>query len=238
MFPNAATNQFCAQCGASLAATTFSPGIKLLLGMLGLIAVGGILLTVVVARLDHREQSAPAQTRQSTTPNTPAQITRSAFFADPAGDVRDGNHQKPSLKLPGADLIKTTVETVGPDLTITFTTDGNFQAAIPSGQSAVWTVTACNQEGNGCCILGAKQMGGEWLTYLFEMSTSRNSYLSKPAVSGNRLTVTARLEELPATMRGAFRWSARSEWDGRWRDRVPDEGGEWLNPPTVPFPQP
>lgn len=235
-FPNAVTNQFCAQCGNSLSSSMLTPSIKLLLGLVGLLAAGVIVLAIFISRSDRDYQRSSTRTQLGTTTTVQTQPTQSAFIEDPAGDVRDGNHQKPSQKLPGTDLSKTTIETAGPNLTITFTVHGNFQEAIQPGQSAVWTVTACNQDGHGCCIVGAKQIGGEWLTYVFDMSTSRNTYLSKPTVSGSQLTVTAKLEELPTTMRSSFRWFAESEWDGKWRDRIPDEGNDFLNSPTVPFP--
>lgn len=61
-FSNAETNLFCAQCGANIKPkTTFTPGITLVLIALGVVALGGIGLTVAVIS-DPKSFAPPATT--------------------------------------------------------------------------------------------------------------------------------------------------------------------------------
>ena len=164
-------------------------------------------------------------------------VAKSATVSDPTGDVRDGNKQKPTQKLPGADLTAASIEAVGPDFKITFTSDSDFQSTIQPAVSAVWMVSACNQDGSGCCLIGARVAGGEWVAYVFDETTSRNTYIGKPAINATQLTFTVKQGELPPSLRVPFNWSAESDWDGKWEDRAPDAGDDFLHAPTVPFPQ-
>lgn len=169
--------------------------------------------------------------------NTPAPITGSSAQQDATGDVRDGNNQKPSQKLPGIDLTSTRIESAGSGLQITFTATNDFQATIPSDQSAVWHVNACTPDGNRCCILGAKVVGSEWMAYITETSSGRNTYVSPPVIKGKELLVTFPHDRLPNWMQAPFKWWAASEWNGKWEDRVPEEGKDIFDVTSIPFPK-
>lgn len=156
---------------------------------------------------------------------------------DAAGDVRDGNYQRPRQTLPGVDLTSIRIESAGPSLLVTFTSSDDFPSSVAAGQSAVWTITACTPDGGQCCICGAKVVGNEWLAHVFDMRSARNTYVTPPIIRGKELIVECPRDKLPDWMSKPFKWWADSEWDGRWKDRIPNEGKDILNAPTVPFPE-
>jgi hypothetical protein len=167
-----------------------------------------------------------------------AVITGSSFQEDAIGDVLDGNYRKPTQKLPGIDIRSIQIESVGPDLKVVFTSNSDFPTTMPPDQSAVWHINACTPDGNRCCLFGAKVVRSEWIAYISEMTPPSNTYVKSPVIKGNELIVTLPHERLPEWMRKPFKWWASSEWNGNWEDRMPDEGRDILNAPTVPFPTP
>ncbi|MCA1627999.1 MAG: hypothetical protein LC742_08555 [Acidobacteria bacterium] len=169
--------------------------------------------------------------------NTPVSGTGSSSQDDATGDVRDGNYQKPNQKLPGIDLAATRIESIGSDLKVTFTATNDFQVSIPSDQSAVWHVNACTPDGNRCCILGAKVVGSEWMAYITETSPVRNTYVSPPVIKGKELLVTFPHNKLPDWIQKPFKWWAASEWNGKWKDRIPEEGKDIFDVTSIPFPK-
>ena len=179
----------------------------------------------------------PATTQASrASTSNPAKITGSSFQEDAAGDVRDGNHRKPSQKLPGIDLTRVSIEAVESDLKITYTSGSDFPVSAPSDESAVWEVTACTPDGSRCCMLGAKIIGAEWKTHVFTLEPAYNVYAGTSLIRGRELVVSIPQDKLPEWMGRPFTWWADSEWNGNWSDRVPDEGKEILSSPSVPFP--
>lgn len=183
------------------------------------------------------DNTQPNSNSPATVSPAPAAIIGSSSQEDAIDDVRNGNYQKPQQELPGIDLTATTIESVGVNLKVTFKSSSSFPATIPVAQSAVWTITACTPSGDQCLICGAKVIGNEWLTYLFDMSSARNTYVSPPVLKGNELMVELPRDRLPGWMQRPFTWSADSEWNGIWKDRIPDTGEGILNAPTIPFPK-
>lgn len=86
-------------------------------------------------------------------------------------------------------------------------------------------------------MFGAKVIGADWKTHVFTLDPAYNVYAGTSLIKGRDLIVTIPQDKLPEWTGQPFRWWADSEWNGRWSDRVPDEGKEILNPQTVPFPK-
>lgn len=164
-------------------------------------------------------------------------VTGSSTQEDAVGDVRDGNYRKPKQKLSGIDLVSVKIESAGADLKVTFTANTDFPGSRPPNQSAIWDISACTPDRNRCCTFGSKVVEAEWLAYIFDMRTTRNTYVNVPLIRGKELIMILPYDKLPEWMRRPFKWWATSEWGGTWKDRIPDEGKDILNIPTVPFPK-
>jgi hypothetical protein len=204
-----------------------------------LLFYAGVSVGCVSPSLDRNAQGAnqaSASASPTSTPS-PSRITGSSFQDDAAGDVRDGNHRKPSQKLPGIDLTRVRIDAVGPNLNVTFTSASDFPAGLPPDQTAVWEVTACTPDGGRCCMFGVKAIGADWKTHVFTMEPAYNVYAGSSQVRGGELFLTVPQDKLPEWMGQPFKWWADSEWNGNWSDRVPDEGKEILSSPSVPFPK-
>jgi hypothetical protein len=173
----------------------------------------------------------------STPTSQPSSITGNSSFEDGAGDVLDGNYRKPRQKLPGIDLANVSIEALGSDLRVTFAARSDFPDSLANDHSAVWHISACTPDGKRCCLFGAKAVGAEWIAYISEASKGSNTYLSQPVIQGNKLIITVPQDKLPNWMQNPFKWWADSEWNGTWADRVPDEGKDMFNAPTIPFPK-
>lgn len=203
----------------------------------GCFAIASIYLCGIIGCSYSRNENTNSAPSKPAASSHPARLTGSSFQSDPSGDVRDGNDVKSKQMLPGADLTNVKLEAVDSGLSITFTASSEFPQSGAGNQSAIWSINACTPDGNRCLSISAKVVGSEWMAFTFDMKTSRNTYISAPTIKGKDLSITVAQDKLPDWMSQPFKWRADSEWDGKWKDQVPDEGKDILNPPTVPFPK-
>ena len=150
-------------------------------------------------------------------------ISNIAFQKDGINDVTDGNNKKPSKILNGIDLKETRLEIVDSVLTVTFESNTEIPRNLPTGESSVWEIKIWNKDKTQGYQLGAKVAGSEWFVFIFNLKTFNNIYVEKPSISGNKLTANFPLSNLP-NLEPPFSWSAASEYDGKWSDRIPDNG--------------
>jgi hypothetical protein len=142
--------------------------------------------------------------------------------------VADGDGRKPPTKLSGADLVGVRLELAESHLTVTFEATDPIPTNVPAGASALWQVEAWSKDGSQGYYLGAKLVGSEWQAFVFDLKTATNVYVKSPSVSGKRLVANFPLSRLP-NLAPSFTWSGVTEYDGKWSDKVPDEG-------KAPFP--
>ena len=210
-------------------------------GLISLIALWifgliGCLSTDNVNRTETNSSNKSAEAA-STAKSNSTPIKGRSVEKDISGDVRDGDYRKPRQEIPGIDLVNVELVSVESDLQVTFRSSSFMPKSAPNDEGGVWHVTACTPDGNQCCFFGAKVLAAEWKAYIFDMETARYTFVGAPIVRGNDLIVTLPNDKLPKWMGRPFKWWADSEWEGTWSDRVPNEGKDLLNGPTVPFPK-
>lgn len=154
---------------------------------------------------------------------SPSAISSTASQKDGINDVADGNGRKPPTKLSGVDLTGVQLEMTGSDLKVTFEANDPFPASTPAGTSALWQVEAWSKDKSQGYYLGAKLVESKWYVFIFNLKTYTNEYVSDPSVSGKKLVASFPLSRLP-NLAPSFTWSATAEYDGKWRDKIPDQG--------------
>lgn len=104
-FPNAETNLFCAQCGVGLKPKTmFTPGVIVLIIILGVVALGGVGLTVAV--ISDPKAFAPPPTTGKGVNAAPAATPAAAVApSSPAAPAPSGT-PKPSMEMMLATIDK------------------------------------------------------------------------------------------------------------------------------------
>lgn len=153
----------------------------------------------------------------------PPAVSVSASHKDAAGDVADGDGRKPPTKLGGMDLVGVQLELVESSLKVTFEANDPIPTSIPAGASALWQVEAWSKDGSQGYYLGAKLVGSEWQAFVFDLKTATNVYVQNPSAGGRKLIANFPIGQLP-DLAPPFTWSAATEYDGKWGDKVPDEG--------------
>jgi hypothetical protein len=154
---------------------------------------------------------------------SPSASSSTASQKDGNNDVADGNGRKPPTKLNGVDLIGVQLEMTDSDLKVTFEANDPIPTSIPAGTSVLWQVAAWSKDKTQGYYLGAKLVESKWYVFVFNLKTYTNEYVSNPSVSGKKLVVSFPLRQLP-NLAPSFTWSATAEYDGKWRDKIPDEG--------------
>jgi hypothetical protein len=165
--------------------------------------------------------SAPI-TKPSPSPS-PSALPSTASQKDGINDVADGNGSKPPTKLSGMDLVGVLLEVTDSDLKVTVEANDPFPTSVPAGKSVLWQVEAWSQDKSQGYYLGAKLVESKWYVFVFNLKTYANEYVSSPSVSGKKLVASYPLRQLPNLI-PSFTWSATAEYDGKWRDKIPDEG--------------
>lgn len=93
-FPNAETNLFCAQCGMDIKPKTmFTPGVLVILIVLGVVALGGVGLAVAV--ISDPKSFAPPATAGKGAGVTPADATSPAAAVPPPAPAPTGTPKAP-----------------------------------------------------------------------------------------------------------------------------------------------
>jgi hypothetical protein len=154
---------------------------------------------------------------------SPSAISNIATLKDGVNDVADGNGSKPPTKLNGVDLTSVQLEMADSDLKVTFEAHDPFPTSIPAGKSVLWQVEAWSQDKAQGYYLGIKLVESKWYVFIFNLKTYTNEYVQSPSVSGKKLVASFPLRQLP-NLAPSFTWSATSEYDGKFRDKIPDEG--------------
>ncbi len=154
---------------------------------------------------------------------TPSAISSTASQKDGTNDVADGDGRKPPTKLSGMDLIGVQLEMNGSDLKVTFEANDSIPTSISTGKSALWQVEAWSKDKTQGYYLGAKLVESKWYVFIFNLKTASNVYVGDPQVSGKKLVATFPIKQLP-NLAPSFTWSAATEFDGKWGDKIPNEG--------------
>lgn len=137
--------------------------------------------------------------------------------------MADGDGHKPPTKLSGMDLVGVQLEMTDSDLKVTFEANDPIPTSIPARTSTLWQVEAWSKDKTQGYYLGAKLVESKWYVFIFNLKTYTNEYVSNPSVSGKKLVASFPLKQLP-NLAPSFTWSATSEYDGKWRDKIPDKG--------------
>jgi hypothetical protein len=164
----------------------------------------------------------PAPVNKPSPSPSPGAISRTASQKDGINDVTDGNGRKPPTKLNGLDLVGVQLEMTDSDLKITFEANDPIPTSIPAGQSVLWQVEAWSSDKSQGYYLGVKLVESKWYVFIFNLKTATNEYVQNPSVSGKKLVASFPLNRLP-NLAPPFTWSATAEFDGKWRDKIPDE---------------
>jgi hypothetical protein len=167
--------------------------------------------------------NAPASVSKPSPPPSPSPISMTASQKDGINDVADGNGRKPPAKLNGVDLVGVQLEMTDTDLKVTFEANDPIPTSIPAGQSVLWQVEAWSSDKTQGYYLGAKLVESKWYVFIFNLKTATNEYVQNPSVSEKKLVVSFSLSQLP-NLAPSFTWSATAEYDGKWRDKLPNEG--------------
>ena len=154
---------------------------------------------------------------------SPTVISSIASQKDGTNDVVDGDDRQPPTKLNGMDLISLQLEMAGSDLKVTFEANDPIPTSIPAGKSALWQVEAWSKDKTQGYYLGVKLVESKWYAFVFNLKTAVNVYVENSSVSGNKLVASFPIKQLP-NLTPSFIWSATTEYDGKWRDEIPDEG--------------
>jgi hypothetical protein len=154
---------------------------------------------------------------------SPFEISSTASQEDGINDIADGDGRKPPTKLNGIDLIGVQIEMTDSDLKVTFEANDPIPTIIPVGKSALWQVEAWSKDKTQGYNLGAKLVESKWYVFIFNLKTATNEYVQNPSVSGKKLVANFPIKQLPNLAR-SFTWSVTTEYDGKWRDKIPDEG--------------
>lgn len=154
---------------------------------------------------------------------SPSAISNTASQKDGINDVADGNGRKPPTKLNGVDLVGVQLGMTESELNVSFEANEPIPTSIPAGTSMLWQVEAWSKDKTQGYYLGAKLVESKWYVFIFNLKTYTNEYVSNPSVSGKKLVASFPLRQLP-NLAPSFTWSATSEYDGKWRDKIPDEG--------------
>jgi hypothetical protein len=165
--------------------------------------------------------SAPV-TKPSPSPS-PSETSSTASQKDAINDVADGDGRKPPTKLSGMDLVGVQLEMTNSDLKVIFEANDPFPTSTPAGKSVLWQVEAWSQDKSQGYYLGAKLVESKWYVFIFNLKTYTNEYVQNPTVSGKKLVASFPLRQLP-NLFPSFTWSATAEYDGKWRDKIPDDG--------------
>ncbi len=165
----------------------------------------------------------PAPVNKSSPSPSPGAISMTASQRDGINDVTDGNGRKPPTKLNGADLVDVQLEMTDSDLKVTFEANDPIPTSIPAGQSVLWQVEAWSSDKSQGYYLGVKLVESKWYVFIFNLKTYTNEYVQNPSASGKKLVASFPLRQLP-NLAPSFTWSTTAEYDGKWRDKIPDAG--------------
>lgn len=171
--------------------------------------------------------SAPVLKPSTSSPSTSLTI---ASQKDGIRDVADGNGNKPPTKLSGMDLVAVRLEMTDSDLKVTFQSNDTFPTSIRAGTSMLWQIEAWSKDKAQGYYLGAKLVESNWFVFIFNLQTASNEYVQIPSVSAKSLVANFPLQRLPNLV-APFTWSATSEYDGKWRDNIPDVGEAYFPAP-------
>lgn len=153
----------------------------------------------------------------------PSATSTTASQKDGVNDVSDGNGSKPPTKLPGIDLTGVQLEVAGSDLKLTLEANDPFPTSTPAGTSALWQIEAWSKDKSQGYYFGAKLVESKWYVFIFNLKTYTNEYFQNPSVSGKKLSASFPLKQLP-NLAPSFTWSVIAEYEGTWRDKIPNDG--------------
>lgn len=143
---------------------------------------------------------------------------------DAVGDVRDGEYRKARRSWPGTDLVSVRLEANAHSLIATFTAVVEFPVSVSGIETrGYWSLDLCSPDGENAISLRSKIWDTGWSTDSIDFGGGVASYPGDVRVQGKRMILTFSRDALPSWLNHPFKWRAGSEWNGTWKDEVPNE---------------